>query len=82
MPENVYTNGKCGFDDTKEEEATNNMFSLSKVTIYIVKDILKYIDFMISGSIPFTIMYDYWIDSCYKIAHNVLNVQTTSIYSI
>ena len=30
--------------------ATNNMFSLSKVTIYIVEAILKYIDFMISGS--------------------------------
>ena len=30
--------------------ATNNMFSLCKVTIYIVEAILKYIDFMISGS--------------------------------
>ena len=37
--------------------ATNNMFSLSKVTIYIVEAILKYIYFMISDSIPFTIMH-------------------------
>ena len=27
--------------------ATNNVFSLSKVTIYIVESILKYIDFML-----------------------------------
>ena len=36
---------------------TNNMFSLSKVTIYIVEAFLKYLDFMISCSIPFTIMH-------------------------
>ena len=37
--------------------ATNNMFSLSKVTIYISEAIFKYIDFMISSSIPFTIIH-------------------------
>ena len=37
--------------------ATNNMFSLSKVKFtYLKKAIEKYIDFMISSSMPFTIM--------------------------
>ena len=38
--------------------ATDNMFSLSKVIIYIIKTILKYIDFIISSSIRFIIMHE------------------------
>ena len=36
--------------------ATNTMFSLSKVLIYIFEAIKKYKNFMISNSIPFTII--------------------------
>ena len=37
--------------------ATDNMFSLSKVIMYIMEAILKYIDFIISSSIRFIIMH-------------------------
>ena len=53
---------------------TNNMLSMSKMTIYIYEAILKYIYFMvfmISSSIPFTIMHKLLDVSCYNIAHNV-----------
>ena len=53
---------------------THNMFSMSKVTIYIYETILKYIYFMISSTIPFKIMYKI----CYNIAHTMfLYVQGT-----
>ena len=38
--------------------AIDNMFALSKVIIYIIEAILKYIDFIISGSIRFIIMHE------------------------
>ena len=38
--------------------ATDKMFSLSKVIIYIIEAILKYIDFIISSSIRFIIMHE------------------------
>ena len=38
--------------------ATDNMFSLSKLIIYIIEAIKKYIDFIISSSIRFIIMHE------------------------
>ena len=38
--------------------ATDNMFSLSKVIIYIIEAILKYIDFIITSSIRIIIMHE------------------------
>ena len=38
--------------------ATDNMFSLSKLIIYIIEAILKYINFIISSSIRFIIMHE------------------------
>ena len=43
--------------------ATDNMFSLSKVIIYIIEAILKYIDFIISSSII-----------CFIIMHKLLDL--------
>ena len=70
---------------------TNNMFLMSKATIYIFEVILNYINFMffmITSSIPFPIMHKLLDLSCYNIAHNVFictyykHIYQINIYTI